>query len=102
MKNRNLKILPYAEVWRRGAAFVVDLGFIVLIGAPVIYRTNYLLALPIEYDPLSRGGHPIKMNEFVKTRFYELVILYSIIKLTLLVFYFAAFPVRGYKTTIFR
>ena len=97
--NRQSERVAYAEIWKRGLAFLIDLIVIFAIGAVVVYFTNILLGLPIEYVSIFQNKYPIKMNDFVKTHAVKLMVLYLFIKLTLIFFFFSWFESSAWQAT---
>ena len=79
----------FAAFWKRAVAFVVDAAIVITLFCLLIYAVNILLALPVEYSPIFERGVSLKMSPYVKEHFVEIVLLYSFLKLTVLIPYFA-------------
>jgi uncharacterized RDD family membrane protein YckC len=78
----------FAPLWKRGAAFIVDMALVVTLFCLLIHTVNILLALPVELAPIFERGIALKMSPYVEEHFIEIVILYSSLKLAVLVPYF--------------
>ncbi len=85
-QNTNLKL---AALWRRAAALVIDAAIVITLFCLLIHVVNILLALPVEYTPILERGISLKMTPYVEEHFIEIVLLYSFLKLLVLVPYFA-------------
>ena len=84
-QNTNFK---FAAFWKRAAAFVIDAAIVIPLFCLLIYTVNILLALPVEYSPILQRGVSLKMTPYVEEHFVEIVLLYSFLKLTVLIPYF--------------
>jgi len=84
-QNINFKL---AALWKRAVAFVVDAAIVIPLFCLLIHATNILLALPVEYSPILERGVALKMSPYVEERFLEIVLLYSFLKLAVLIPYF--------------
>lgn len=88
----------FARPYKRILAFVVDLFFIIPVITVVILTTNRLLSLPVTPD-FSIYGFEISMDEWAEEHFWEIVVLYSVVKLIVLFLYFALFEASVWQAT---
>ncbi len=83
--NTNFK---FAAFWKRAVAFVVDAAIVITLFCLLIHAVNILLALPVEYSPIFERGVSLKMSPYVEEHFVEIALLYSLLKLSVLIPYF--------------
>ena len=82
---------------RRLSAFLIDLLFIIPLITIAILSTNSLLNLPVTPD-YSIYGFEIDMDIWAHEHFWQVVFLYSAIKLLILFLYYSIFeasPLQG-------
>jgi uncharacterized RDD family membrane protein YckC len=84
-QNTNFK---FAAFWKRAVAFVVDAAIVIPLFCLLIHAVNILLALPVEYSPILERGISLKMTPYAEEHFVKIVLLYSFLKLTVLIPYF--------------
>lgn len=87
-----------APPFKRLLAFLVDLVFIIPLITLVILTTNNLWDLPVTPN-FSIYGFEIGMDDWAKEHFWEIVLLYSVVKLVLLFFYFVLFEASVWQAT---
>ena len=87
MNERNIDF-KLAAFWKRAVAFALDAAIVITLFCLLIHTVNTLLALPVEYAPIFERGIALKMSPYVEEHFIEIVLLYSFLKLTILVPYF--------------
>ena len=87
MNEQNIDF-KFAALWKRGAAFIVDAAIVITLFCLLIHTVNILLALPVEYAPIFERGIALKMSPYVEEHFIDIVLLYSFLKLTVLIPYF--------------
>jgi uncharacterized RDD family membrane protein YckC len=87
MNEQNIEF-KFAALWKRAAAFIVDMAIVITLFCLLIHTVNILLALPVKYSPFFERGIALKMSPYVEEHFIEIVLLYSFLKLTVLVPYF--------------
>jgi uncharacterized RDD family membrane protein YckC len=83
---------------KRLLAFIVDLLFIIPLITSGILTTNSILSLPVKPD-FSIYGFEISMDEWAQQHFWEVVLLYSVIKMIILFFYFTLFEASAWQAT---
>jgi uncharacterized RDD family membrane protein YckC len=86
--NEQNKDFKFAALWKRAVAFIVDMAIVITLFCLLIHTVNVLLALPVEYAPIFERGVALKMSPYVEEHFIEIVLLYSFLKLTVLIPYF--------------
>jgi uncharacterized RDD family membrane protein YckC len=87
MNEQNIDF-KFADLWKRAVAFIIDAAIVITLFCLLIHTVNILLALPVEYAPIFERGIALKMSPYVEEHFIEIVLLYSFLKLTVLVPYF--------------
>jgi uncharacterized RDD family membrane protein YckC len=83
---------------KRLFAFVVDLLLIIPLITICILTTNSILSLPVTPN-FSIYGFEITMDGWAQQHFWEVVLLYSGIKLTVLFLYFTLFEASAWQAT---
>ena len=99
MNEQNIDF-KFAALWKRAVAFIVDAAIVITLFCLLIHAVNILLALPIEYAPIFERGVALKMSPYVEEHFIEIVLLYSFLKLTVLVPYFTLLESSGMQATV--
>jgi uncharacterized RDD family membrane protein YckC len=83
---------------KRLLAFVLDLLFIIPLITIAILTTNNILSLPVTPN-FSMYGFEINMDEWAQQHFWDVVLLYSGIKLIILFFYYTLFEASAWQAT---
>jgi uncharacterized RDD family membrane protein YckC len=83
---------------KRVLAFVVDMFFIIPLITICILTTNSILNLPVTPN-FSIYGFEIIMDEWAQQHFWQVVLIYSGIKLSILFFYFTLFEASAWQAT---
>jgi uncharacterized RDD family membrane protein YckC len=87
MNEQNIDF-EFAPFWKRTFAFIIDAAIVITLFCLLIHAVNILLALPVEYSPIFERGVALKMSPYVEEHFVEIVLLYSFLKLAVLIPYF--------------
>lgn len=87
-----------APALKRLLAFVVDLVFLIPLITVGILTTNSILSLPVTPN-FSIYGFEIGMDQWAQQHFWEVVFLYSAIKLVILFVYFTLFEASVWQAT---
>jgi uncharacterized RDD family membrane protein YckC len=98
--NEQYTVSECAAFWKRVVAFVIDLAIVVALFSLLIYAVNSLLALPVEYASILETGFPLKITPYIEEHFFEIVILYSLIKLTVVFPYFTLLESSRLQATL--
>jgi uncharacterized RDD family membrane protein YckC len=91
--------LNFASGWKRTIAFAIDMLVVIAIITALILFLNWVLRLPVEYDPVWQYGLEIKMNEYAGENFWRIVLIYSLAKLSVIVAYFAGLESSRWQAT---
>jgi uncharacterized RDD family membrane protein YckC len=93
--------MKIAPMWKRSAAFAIDIFIIIILITLLIVFINWIFQLPIEYASIFEGrGLQVKMTDYVRDNFIKIVVIYSLAKLSVIVLYFAGFESSGWQATI--
>ena len=87
-----------ANLLRRFFAALIDIVLIIPLITIGILITNHILGLPVTPE-LSMHGLEIRMDEWAHEHFWQIVILYSSVKLIIAFFYFALFESSKWQGT---
>lgn len=96
-QNSDFKI---AAFWKRAVAFIVDALVVTILFCLLIHVVNILLALPVDYTPFLERGISLKMTPYVEEHFVEIVLLYSLLKLVVLIPYFTLLESSRLQATL--
>ena len=100
MEQTRTNDLIIASVWKRAIAFAIDILIIILLILLLIPLVNWVLQIPIEYSLTLARGTSVKMTDYVKENFYQLVVIYSLAKLSIVVPYFVFSESSLWQATI--
>ena len=93
--------MKIAPMWKRSAAFAIDIFIIIILITLLIVFINWIFQLPIEYASIFEGrGLQVKTTDYVRDNFIKIVVIYSLAKLSLIVLYFAGFESSNWQATI--
>jgi uncharacterized RDD family membrane protein YckC len=93
--------MKIASLWKRTAAFAIDIFIIVILITLLIVFINRIIQIPVEYASIYEGyGLQVKMTDYVRDNFIKIVIIYSLAKLSIIVLYFAGFESSRWQATI--
>jgi uncharacterized RDD family membrane protein YckC len=99
MNEQNVS-LKYAMFWKRAIALFIDLSITIPLFCFLIFFVNYVLALPVETSLSSKSGLYLEMTPYVKEHFIKIVLLYSFLKLAVLVPYFTLLESSSLQATL--
>jgi uncharacterized RDD family membrane protein YckC len=96
----HLNVIPYriAPPYKRLLAALIDILLIVPLITVSILITNWVLALPVTPD-FTNFGLEIRMDEWAERHFWQIVILYSSVKLIIVSFYYILFEASKWQGT---
>jgi uncharacterized RDD family membrane protein YckC len=90
--------LTIAAPFKRVLAFIIDLLLIIPLITAFILISNSLLDLPVTPE-FTIKGFEIKMDSWAKGHFWEVVIMYSMVKLIVISFYYIPFEASAWQGT---
>jgi uncharacterized RDD family membrane protein YckC len=90
--------LHIAPPYKRLIAFIIDLFLIIPLITVFIFLVNRLLYLPVTPE-FTINGFEIKMDAWAKEHFWEVVALYSLVKVVVVSFYFIPFEASSWQGT---
>jgi uncharacterized RDD family membrane protein YckC len=90
-----------AFIWKRTAAFAIDILIIVILITLLIVLINWIFQLPVEYASIFEArGLQVKTTDYVRDNFYKIVVIYSLAKLSVVISYFAGLESSRWQATI--
>ena len=92
--------MKIAPVWKRAIAFAVDMIIVVTFFSLLIVFLNGILQIPVVYSIFEGRGLSVKMTDYVNDNFYEIVVIYSLAKLSVIIPYFVFLESSRRQATI--
>lgn len=83
------RLMHTASLWKRVAAFGVDMLILVGLYSTLIDIINNVLRLPVKNSPILERGLSLVIDPYVEEHLLELILLYSSSKLIVIFPYFA-------------
>lgn len=91
--------LKLASVWKRAAAFAIDMLIVAAIISLLIPILNWVLQIPVGYSAVLESSLTLKMDEYTGENFVRLVLIYSLAKLLIVLIYFAGLESSRWQAT---